>query len=878
MAQSTATGSDFSAHSEEPLLIPAIVKATGLPAEYLAEYFQARPIGNTRCAGIRKSKRFWSLEGTEEQRNTALIDIPNCIIKELQTMPYTHLLGQGVLIRNIANKHTSFITIAEAAFAQLNGLVDLLECLLIAISQAVNELVYVEWNLSWTVDEPWRGSEDNLLSQERGIVLNNARGKREGVREVESLYGESDSHHTQVLPSNPPSPLELQTISTNTNLSSRPTGIISPAGQKPFTGAPNKQNSDLRPKGRKKSNVQRRSLEPYWNDAERRWEYKEALVDSRGGLRQNRATMEIYGDTTIVADEPMEAEIDLALVPAKQDSVCWSPLVVSYRNNHWAMVTTSAPTESTIFADFETVLRWLEIILGQRSDEDLLHNITWLTVLERRDWSLGLIDLKDEVLNFNDSCWRRKILQGRVLRVQKPIRRLIHMTATDNRWFSENEAGLRLTAACLWSLFDNSLREVPCCSCTFISEGGDYLQCRQKKGQWLVWHILDAKEKICDGQNCHVSISFAPGKKGEPLTMTTPCVLDWTAETRNHAGRPIAKCVEISTAMTKRKVVKRHVDSLQAQVSLSAMLPVAPQILGGVTFSKKRYKIANSIDHDSEIAMNIAVAAIVLVYCEKSGVHLNMNGAELLETVCVSLLQQMDCRDVPGFFESGTAETRLQSWRNSTFLTSHLSLVPGSDLVRQASKLVTSLLQSTKNISKSTNGKPVYWTLESLLRQSEEEALLPPKHNTHLSWHVLASKAPPLILAVGEIDPRLVTGSDKHLSWLGYGASRKSVGKDFDFDWFGKSANSRGRGGLVTNRLLYERWVRYATTSSFRGQLAVTTDSVLHTYKNNIPGIESTFRIIVVEDNRATHPEENLSLGCTACSQTSDQQCLHYIQ
>ncbi|MCJ1432443.1 hypothetical protein MMC27_001799, partial [Xylographa pallens] len=85
--------------------------------------------------------------------------------------------------------------------------------------------------------------------------------------------------------------------------------------------------------------------------------------------------------------------------------------------------------------------------------------------------------------------------------------------------------------------------------------------------------------------------------------------------------------------MGKTKVVKRQVDSLQAQISLSAALPVAPQILGGVTLSKKRYKIANSIDHDSEIAMHIAVAAIVLVYCEKSGIHLNMDGAELLETL-----------------------------------------------------------------------------------------------------------------------------------------------------------------------------------------------------------------------------------------------------
>ena len=244
--------------------------------------------------------------------------------------------------------------------------------------------------------------------------------------------------------------------------------------------------------------------------------------------------------------------------------------------------------------------------------------------------------------------------------------------------------------------------------------------------------------------------------------MTTPCILDWTAETRNDAMRPIAKCTRILPAMQKRKLKKRQVDSLQAQISLSAMLPVTPQILGGVTFPKKRYKIANSIDHDSEIAMNIVVAAIVLVYCEKSRIHLNTNGAELLETLCISFLHQMDCRDNPSFFASGTAETRLQSWRNSTFLKPSLSVVTGSHLVHLAGKLILSLIESTKNISKSNNGRLVYWTLESLLQQCEEEALLPPKNNAHVSWHTLASKASPLILAVGEIDPRLVTGSDDH--------------------------------------------------------------------------------------------------------------------
>ncbi|MCJ1385892.1 hypothetical protein MMC17_009016 [Xylographa soralifera] len=901
---------------EEPLLIPAIVEATRLPPEYLSTYLTS-PVGNTRCARIRKSGRFWSSDRTSEQPIDQHIDIPDCIIEELQTMPYTHLLGQGVLIRGGANTHTSFITIAEAACAQLSGLEDLLECVLIAISQAVNKKLYdVEWTLSWKVD-PLKPPEDHVIKRHRapnpdmanvdaksmlsGYDLNMspittatpsrfsyglpriiARGsswggiigaklperhsvpatikKREAVKRVAPSYDESGSHKTEVLPSNSPGLMGLTTISTSTNPSSHSAVKTSPTGQRPYMGATSKQKSSFMiPVGLERF-PNRGDLR---NEKVRRWQDEEALVESRGGLRQDRAIGEIYRNTTIVEDEPTEAERNLPSVSVKQDSVCWSPLAVSNNYRCSTVVTTLDTIGSTKLADIRTVLQWLEIIIGRPPAEGLLQPGKWLTALERDDWSLSLIDLEDEVTSSQNSCWRRKILRGR---------------GTKSIWVPTKRSWTRLTAACLWSLFDNSLRRVPCCRCTFISGGGDYLQCKQKSGQWLVWHVLDATEKICDGLECqnNVSVFFAATEGGEWLMMTTPCVLDWTAEIRDYAARPIAKCVNISSEMGKRIVAKRQVDSLQAQFSLSAAFPIAPQILGGVTFSKKRYKIANSIDHDSNVAMNIAVAAVVLVFCEKSGIHLIMDGAELLETLCVSLLDQMDCRDYPSCFASGTAKARVQSWRNSTFLTPYLSVVAGSDLVRQASKLVTSLLESTKNISRDNNGKPVYWTLESLLQQSQEEPLLPPKHNTHVSWHTLASKAPPLILAVGEIDPRLVTGSDEHLSWLEQCAPLNTTRKDFEFEWFGKSSKPRGRRGLVTNQPLFERWVRHATRNSFRGQLVITTDMVMHDKIRSC--VDCTFRILGEEDHERTNLGENLSFGCTACSQTSDRQCLHYVQ
>ncbi|MCJ1392697.1 hypothetical protein MMC18_005568 [Xylographa bjoerkii] len=901
MAESTATESSNYDHPEEPLLIPAIVEATGLPMEYLTTDLQTKPLGNTRYAKVRKSETVLSKNKTSTRQPIYIdMDIPDCIVEELQTTPYSHLLGQGVLIRDTFSTHTSFITIAEAAFTQLNDLHDLLECLLIAISQAVNnESNPADWTLSWEVDTLWVGQvEDNSIL--RDIILDKVK-KRETVEEPVSSYAESDLHQAQVLSSNPPSLVRLTTISTSNNPSSHSPVSKSRKRQRSYKDATNRSQKsasvipvgrdELRPERSKVSIVQSQSPEysvswDWLDEAERRWNSEKALMESMEGLRRDRTSKKTSRNTTIVEDEPTEAEIDSPSVSVKQDMVHESPLQVSYHRGCWTVVTTLESYGSTKLADIRTVLQWLQIILEQPPGEHLLKHGTWLRVLERGDWSLSLMDLKYEVASPpHNGCWRRKILEGKALRVNERHRKdtylstpIIRPAPWRGHWVPQMEAGLKLTTACLWSLFDNTLRRVPNCTCTFISEGGDYLQCKKKIGLWLLWHIPDATEEQCRGRRCqaNVPVSFVPTDGSERILMNTPCILDWTAETRHYATRPIAKTVSISPAMGKRKMVKRQVDSLQAQISLSAALPVAPQILGGVTFSKKRYKIANSIDHDSELAMNIAAAAIVLIYCEKSGIHLNMNGAELLETLCVSLLNQMDCREYPSCFDSGTAETRLQSWRNSTFLTSFLSVVAGSALVRQASKLVTGLLECTKNISKGSNGKPVYWTLESLLQQSEEEALLPPKHNAHVSWHALASKAPPLILAVGEIDPRLVTGSDEPLLWLGQGTPLKSTGKNFDFEWFSKSTKSSKCGGLVTNQRLFERWVRYATTSSFRGQLIITTDKVSH--KNTVPGIECSFRIEDVVDRTVTNPRENLFFGCTACSRTADRQCLHYIQ
>ena len=892
MAQPDVSRSSDQTHSVEPLLIPAIVEATGLPMEYTTTYLQTSPIGGTRNAKIRKSnmisiENYKSMSWPHKRFAWAVMGIPACIVEELRTMPYSQLLGQGVLIRDALNNHTSFITIAEAAFVQLNGLYELLECLLIAISHAINnELRSVLWDLSWKPEAlvDYHLGHQSMPLDTRLVKVT----KGEAAKKVVFSDGESDVREEETLSSNPrghteqpnphPSPISgvltnptTQKIDRQITVKSPKIASVVPDGRGTFyTTATNTlaymgRRTDSKSRAPQHQSLESSIQEERQDKAEPNWQIEKEPSNFRKKSRQDRASKKSDTDTGTVKDEPKRVPLYGPLSP---DWEC--PLYIRHHSSNWDVV--AALRILNQGDDINLVLRWLQVIL---TESPSIHPEIWSKALLRDDWSLSFINLKFESRPSQSSCWRRKLCEGRVVRTDEHRRILqpYHL-------LSVAEDGLLLTAACLWSLFDNTLRRVHGCHCTFRSEGGDYLQYQYQQGVWFLWHVLDATAEICDGKRCqsNFSIALTAEENGERLYMTTPCVLGWPAETRKSARQPIATKLSISDAMGKRKVVKRQVDSLQAQVSLSAALPVAPQILGGVTFSKKRYKVANSIDHDSELAMNIAVAAVVLVYCETSNVHLNMHGAELLETLCVSFLNQMHCREYPTSFDNGTAEIRLQCWKGSTFLTPQLFVVSGSNLLRQASKLVTRLLENTKNITRDTKGKPVYWTLESVLQQCEEEALLPPKHNVHVSWHTLASKAPPLILAVGEIDPRLVTeGHCNPMHWLGGvggGGAHKFIKKLLSL--WNIVRSGRLGGGLVTNKILFNRWLQYATNlSSFRGRLVVTEDKA----KTTVAGLtERTYRLIDVDENSVANLEENLFVGCCTCDQTADKQCLHYIQ
>ena len=218
-------------------------------------------------------------------------------------------------------------------------------------------------------------------------------------------------------------------------------------------------------------------------------------------MEQTQVSVEIDRKAKIVEDECPSIEIVPPAYSTTEKNLFESPLAVSFHCGHWTLKTAVGTKRGTRLTDIKTVLYWLEIIIEQPSDEGFLRQGTWETVLKRRDWSVSLIDLKDDVLSSHNSCWRRKIIDGKVLGSDELCHEPVSAN-TRNRWYPQIEAGLRLTAACLWSLFDNALQRVLGCSCTFISEGGDYLQCKYKRGRWLIWHIPEFTNDLCNGYEC----------------------------------------------------------------------------------------------------------------------------------------------------------------------------------------------------------------------------------------------------------------------------------------------------------------------------------------------------------------------------------------
>jgi len=188
---------------------------------------------------------------------------------------------------------------------------------------------------------------------------------------------------------------------------------------------------------------------------------------------------------------------------------------------------------------------------------------------------------------------------------------------------------------------------------------------------------------LCRGLRCasNIRVALGPEEIGDRLFTTSLCVLGWMAESRTTPEQPIASKFPVTPEFGKGHLIKYEQESLEAQAHLSVSAVVNPQVSFATTFSKRRYKVANSIEEDSIIATNVASSRMVLIYCEARGLHLMMYGADLVEGICIELLKKLLCNGLPTTTHDN-ALSRLRTWQSSSFVSATGNAIPGDELVR----------------------------------------------------------------------------------------------------------------------------------------------------------------------------------------------------
>lgn len=549
----------------------------------------------------------------------------------------------------------------------------------------------------------------------------------------------------------------------------------------------------------------------------------------------------------------------------------------------WCVVIESDHPYSRKIVEIEKALEWLELALGGKSEATLISDYFHIIELEKENASvLTYINKCNDRIESGSCCWRQKIKGGRVLRMLLMShdtkvagnRVLTHGTPALHQEFSHPfpylKDGLVLTAAALWSVFDNSVHRVPDCQCTFKSEGGDYIQCQRRVAQAFLWHVFSSDASLCRGLRCASNIRVALGQDehGDRLFTTSLCVLGWTAESRTTPEQPIASKFSVTSELGKEHLVKYEQESLEVQAHLSVPAVVTPQVSFATTFSKRRYKVANSIDENSIIATNLASTRTVLIYCEARGLHLMMYGADLVEAICIELLKKLLCNGLPTFTHDN-ALSRLQTWQSTSFVSATGNAIPGDELVRQATKRINKLIETTNTAARDLKGKLSYWVLEHLLCGRDSQALKAPINHIHTSWHAVAFKSPPLILAVGEIDARLIAREAGSLKWISLKTKASSIRALFNL--MRKPSTSTRYGAVLGTKEALTRWL-HQTGIAFCGQIKESSDRVR--YGNGM--FEETYRI--TEETRGTASAIPASMGCLTCHHDAGVQCLYYLQ
>ena len=324
---------------------------------------------------------------------------------------------------------------------------------------------------------------------------------------------------------------------------------------------------------------------------------------------------------------------------------------------------------------------------------------------------------------------------------------------------------LALTAAALWSLFDNALDEKPGCKCTFIVPGGSFLQCRERWKGWLVWHLTigGSDSNPCRGDQCHLNVRVSLSEEQDCVTIqtTTPCILGWYVESRTEPTTPLWDSLPVSDSFKKRELTSYLLKELQIQAQLSASLVANPLIGGAATFGKVYYGIEGSIDNTSLLALETAAVATVLIYDELRGVHLLCEGADIIELICLQYLRRLGLQnsDLPAFNHYTPLE-RCRTWYSSAFVLRSGNQISGDQLVRQATSIVSQLQNA---VEKAYKVSLPYWSLEEVIRGGVINPVKRP-HAKTASWEALASQSPPLILAIGSIHEPLLSASGQPFS------------------------------------------------------------------------------------------------------------------
>jgi len=347
-------------------------------------------------------------------------------------------------------------------------------------------------------------------------------------------------------------------------------------------------------------------------------------------------------------------------------------------------------------------------------------------------------------------------------------------------------------------------------------------------------------------------------------------VLGWAAEPRARPDNLLWQTLKVSADFKKNILEKYEIQSFQTQANLSTPLIVIPQIGGAITFSKRNYKIAGSIDHASNLAREAAAAAIVLIFDERRGIHFACDGADIIEILCLEHLRALGLQSHNHLFSHPTALLRLETWYHSSFVSTTGTYITGDYLVREATKQVSQLLQHAKDALKNDSAL-LYWLLEDVLRGSAGRACKAPRIENK-SWHKVAFEYPPLIFSVGELDSKLLNANDFPLIWKPVKSEPKSPQRLLN-DLKRVFLSHYAAGGIVGRQAEIGRWFLQAK-SFYVADLKQTENQVSFGRKDT----EFEFAYEVVPYNKEKSAANNVFAPCITCPVKGEQRCLHYIE